>query len=321
MKHTKLIKELLRKDRYTCSILHDVFGIDFEKAVKIAKAPTPVTINRMLKETPGYTTADSRIVMLLSFPEDVCKWRNYMFVQITNGPDFIVDQKVYRYSRGYNNSSLESFYRKGDFNDYRRMAGGVAYIIAQKKDLSSPVKEYDHYKKNVDFSARFVDLHKYTACSYNGHTEPYNRMELMLTDNTCHKITYTGKGEDLNAIIDKSGYLVDRKRADLKRRAEALRVERAKAAFRITDNASIINGLQERLTALKNELAAQLLQAETADDIKRIGDKIKYFNGLEGAYLDFARITKKDSEKSFDSIGSFNRAVNDLNALISKIAG
>ena len=246
-------------------------------------------------------------------------YKRFSVVRVVDIDNVSVDQKIYRYFRG--DTRLETLYRKGDFNDMRKLEGGAAYILAQSKEFITPVKQIDDYIKSIDYSARFVDLQNYQACSFSGHTEPFNRIQLMLTDNTCRTFNYHGKGADLNAIIDKSGYLVGIKRDNLQRRAAALRAERDQAAFSATDNASILKGLRERLTALKQELAAQLVQAETSDQICKVAKSIRYFDGLEGAFSDFERIAEKDAAKSYASIGAFNNAVAALNAKISGLAG
>ena len=120
-------------------------------------------------------------------------------------------------------------------------------------------------------------------------------------------------------MIDKSGYIVNRKRDDLKRRAAALRAERAKSAYQATSNADEIAGIRAKVEAKKAALLAELAAATTADAMKPIIDKFWKYNGIGSIFGDLERLEARDAAKEYPSVESYRRAADGIAAALENL--
>lgn len=295
MKTNKTINELKAIDKNAFKALNMIYGFDFEKDFTIVKLEGSFTINRVLKESGSIPEKD-RIV--ITFLPDTKSWRHdkLMTVKITGcgASDFDVDfNRVYPH-----NTKVDNFHCKGDFNEYRKKPI-VTFVIAQNKNLLART-----YKTPVpDLSDRFFIT---GDREYNKRLKSlYTGLAMDITGNNCNSRI----PENKNDVIDKSGYIVGIKRERLQKRAQNLRNERKKLAFKNTDNMEVIKNLFARLEDLKKAFANGLLLANTSDKIKNIANCLKWYDGLEGAYSELEYIEKGEKEKTFASIEDFNSRV------------
>lgn len=120
---------------------------------------------------------------------------------------------------------------------------------------------------------------------------------------------YTEAGE----IIDKSGYIILTRREDLKRRAAALRAERAKADYLQRDLTEETEKTREELQKAAREAGEQLSAASLESDFERIKECCKM---LEEAASNLEHHEKKTAEKDFASV---QKSFNSLQAINNKI--
>lgn len=307
MKNNAIIRELKKQDKNIFRAVNQVYGIDFEKPFTIAKINGSFTINKVLKEVEKkHNPHNSKIITLTSVSSRGWRAGKLLAVEITGTG--AADFEIKHHKAWFEfNTILDDYYSKGDFNTDRKAADKV-YIIAQNNDFLGRKWE----KCKPDITSRFFKSDK----SYGKYIkDKYTKIEYDMTginfrcDTKC----------SIDDFIDKSGYITEYKRQDLKRRAEQLRKERKAAAFKETDNTTIIKGLAEQLTALKKSISEQLALATTAEQIKVIEKSLSWYRGLGDCFEQFERIKKHDADKSFSSIGAFNDSVNGLKEKIEDV--
>ena len=323
MKTTKeLTKDILKRDKNALRALHDIFGFDFMKEYTVLNYTDKFTINQILKELEksNLTPRNAEIVVIIA---DYGYNKEYLkTVKITIRGGFDIEIKPYAHKRGSYRTYIDDFSRKGDFDEARKINVN-AYVIAQNMDYTYPA----YIEPQIDIYDRMEVVNTQRCGTRNGQTYEYGYITVRPKNGVSVKKNYYNplagtyfETNNLNDIIDKSGYLRPTRQADLIQKAKALRAERAQNAFKATDNTAVIEKLKERAKALKALLINELMLAETAKAIENVGSKIKYYDGLEGVYASLERIIEKDAEKSFSSIASFNEAVRDLNAKIDRLA-
>ena len=113
-------------------------------------------------------------------------------------------------------------------------------------------------------------------------------------------------------VYDKSGNNVTDRRNELKRRAEALRRERKRAAYLETDDTAKVQELEKKFAATKAAIISELEKATTPDDYKKVGDKIDGWKGLRWIASDLNRYKKDTAARDYASIEAATRAYNDI---------
>ena len=117
-------------------------------------------------------------------------------------------------------------------------------------------------------------------------------------------------GRDIKTVddlIDKSGYIINERRKDLKRRAEALRAERKKNEFLAADLTKYLYDADKQMNDVKGVISDYMLKAQTSGDIAKIN-----FYKLEKVFRLYERLTGGIQDKTFASINSVERIYNDI---------
>ena len=115
--------------------------------------------------------------------------------------------------------------------------------------------------------------------------------------------------------FDKSGYLTYDRRENLRRRAQALREERAKAAYLASDKQQEqIEELCGLIAVRQMELVEALTVANTSQDFKAIAKAIGEYgwNTFSGIVSDYETFCEKTRNKSYPSIEDSDRAYNKI---------
>lgn len=177
----------------------------------------------------------------------------------------------------YIGHNVDHFYTKGSFEELRKNAKAETFIIVQRPEyINKPDAE-----KPVDKSARYTKAP--SAGRYNGY--------------------YT---------LDKSGYILNGRFEELKRRANALRRDRAKAAYLLTDNSAKVAELRGLIAVKKSQIISELVAAETHEQISAVGKKLDWWRGLGGIVENFKRYEAKSANHDYPSIEESERAYNDI---------
>ena len=211
--------------------------------------------------------------------------------------------------------SFDYFVRKGDFDTMRKSDLTDAWLLTQECANM-------HYSKNcceIEFDP--ADRFKVTT----------SRNKVKLTEDAfvryCVFIPYgyNGKCSDpldydyydttISEYIDKSGYIIRNKRAELMRKVRALKAQKAKEEYLKTDNSDKITTLERLIDRYKAKLSEQLLAITDHDECYNIERQVGWC-GLRSVYEDFDEFKKNTEKKLFDSIAESDALYDRINKRI-----
>ena len=313
-------KKLLAVSRSALRGLHELFGYDFCKPYEILHLTGKFTVGQVnrLAASAGYGLR-SEIVLLTRDPERAGYYDSDLRVVKIVGDGFKIEfsRRIPSYKRI--NDPFGHFYRKADFDALRKRATAEAWIILQAKEhLRFPAEV------KLDLTERFklgkVDMSHYKGTYVSG-------VELFRRDGKGEKLKYETHGnyyyegmwkpESVYEIFDKSGWYLHDRRENLKRRADALRAERAKTAYLNTDNADKVKELQALIDRRKAEIAAQLSEAATSDEIDAVREALGW-RGLYGIVRDFEAFKDNTEARKYSSIERSDAAYNAIKSKLAK---
>lgn len=311
MKTNTIIKALIQKDKNVFRLLHDYFGYDFEKDFEVFNLTEKFTFNSLEKivSQAGYIPRLSTITILVEkSTQTQNKGKLYAVMLNKAGNNVELLEKFYSYE--YRTTIEGYYYRKRNFENDRKHNTN-AYIICQKdSDMTNKLLRAYGYRPNLTDN-RF-DIVKEMSTSL---TNVIYKVVIKVLDNSGYKFEYipqTRNEQDINIIIDKSGYLREIKSLELERKAEQLRRDRAKAEYKEIDNSARIKDLAERIQEAKTVLVSLFKDAKTYDEYKSISEKIGGWIGFRGIIYDYERLITKEQEKEYNSTQSFNYSYNSI---------
>lgn len=321
-------RELLSVHPHALRGLHNIYGFDFQQPHTVLYMAGNYTVKKIEKAAAaaGYGT-DAEIVLLTRSNGRRAWNRDFSVVEIRNGKAETDFSDAVRASFNYQLIPFDYFYCKGSFEEVRKDADAETYVFIQKREfLKKPEK------KPVDFSQRFHLAQVRYSWTSNGSKKYVSSLELYETttdgkrkieygERSRYYAAFSNRQEDTGELIDKSGYLLQERREDLKRRAAKLRAERAKAAFMAADNSAKVEELRGMIEARKNELVQQLQQATTAEAVREVEKALCTWKGLGGIMSDFERFERNSAAKKYASIEEADKVYNGIkNALRGEAA-
>ena len=312
------LKTLYKLNPKSLKAIHDTFRIDFNKPLEAVTISGNTTIKQILKKVNN----DSLIIVLTKVPGYYGD--RYRAAVIDKYEKVKVGNDKYSHYNFIWQSGIDSYYGVGVFREAIKDAAGKTIVIAQESQYLCEIK-----KHSIDFSNRYVLIPpKYESEYYTymsqGQGRYISNINLKDINSTGKRIEYKTeyynmKTENILDIIDKSGYIVENKRIDLKRRSRLLKEQREKAAYTSTNNTERIAALGNILTSKKDLLAAELKAATTYEQVKTIEKKLDTWKGLSHAYSLYEDIKRNDEAKSFKSIDSFEYYYKELVDLLNSI--
>ena len=284
------INKLLAAGKSNLRDLHNALGLDFCAPFDAWTITGSFTPNRVRKEAErrGHDCDKDLVVICTRSTDPYWRWSPGMHPATLDG------NKVTLCTG--NLGKLAPYYHKQDFEGLRKNSNAETVMIVQDRDL---LKEA---KRPVIEDGKRYELASHT--SYNlslreidgsGRTLIVLRGDLGLWD------------RDLSTIpmLDKSGYLLLRRREDLKRRARELREEREKAAYRATDNSAKLAGLWTAITNKKAELARTLEAATTSEELRAVGTTLNQWDGLVDIVRGYEHLKQSEEEKTLARVEDF----------------
>lgn len=219
------------------------------------------------------------------------------------------------------------FFTKGDFEENRKGKAKYYFIIFQNPEHIQPVKA----EKTIDTTQRFKTInesHKntcYDTCYYNG-VEYITTIYLQESGGSSKIFEYNKHGmyvdrsicrsNDIRYYIDKSGYIVNIRRDELKRKAENLRAERNKIQAQKADFSEEENAIKQRIETVKKYLSTEILKitnTEQADQIE------KNISNLRWALFGYKQYQIAKAGCCFLSIEQRQKRLDEINNKLSKI--
>lgn len=310
MTHTTATKKLLNEEKNALRALNDVLHYDFEKPHTIIYFKGAFTIKKVLDLVNSTAHTEPQITLLVKNPGEYRP--KYHLLTVDKLGRIEIEYKI-KWALYY---TFDTFFRKGDFEAMRKKADTETFIIVQNAaDLVTPKPE------TLDRDKRYIYIPSAHERAGDGHGNTYiNRIQLQHTGEKGTIFEYktepgyfydrSNRTNNLYDIIDKSGYLLQHRRQELKRRAAALKAERQKAAYMETDNSAKITELSEKIQAAKIRIIEKLTQATTSEQIHEIG-KILYWS-FARIVSNFERYSKNTTEKAYSSIEKSENAYNEI---------
>jgi len=272
---TNDIKTLLGANKKALAFLHNACGFDFQKDFFISRGEGRFTFNSVNKIVSENVSGSCKIALLVKANSS---WKsNLNFVSLGKekfNPTRHDNIKYWNYDIDY-------FFGIGDFEETRRGKTEYYFIIAQKMEyLSAPKPE-----ANIDLSQRFKYVPKQYEKAGDGHGKTWiNNITLRLTDGSAKDFGYKPfetrysndkTTDNVNEIIDKSGYLIIERHRELKGLAHRLRADRAKNAASMADYTAREEAIYEAIEAAKRKLSNKILIASTYEDMDLIEEAVK----------------------------------------------
>ena len=295
MKTNKIIRTISKIDSGIFKALNMNYGFDFEKSFDVYKIETPFTLKKLEKIINAKYLPigwNSEVVILLHFPETMQHYRRNSVVAVeaigTGASDFNVGYE-------HRTRSIDYFWCKGDFNDARRDEDVEAFVVVQSKR---------------DLSGRYVRPSEITT---------YTERDMTRAGETYQQGRYIN-GERVYTQIerfDKSGYYVQKKRAELNAKAKERKADKQKSEFLATDNTAKVEEMKKRVETSKEIIIERLKAATTREDINTIRSSALY--ELYWAFDYLTTLIKGEKEKTFGSIDTFNSYVKDVEQRTSRI--
>lgn len=258
-------REILKINPGTLRTIHNIFGIDYNKPHAVLRMEPPSTRAAIRKAATenGYPAADA--IILIHRTGGRYYWKSdekqfYLFtLDAAGGLD---NPKRSGYGGYYSDvigNSLDDA-SKGDFDKFRRDPCEV-YIILQNDADKTQKGEYT--KPNATTRYKLIDTEKHYGDVSAWIMQDRNSGEKTIISR-CYWYSGDKKhSEQLADVLDKSGYYIRDRRENLKKRAAALRAERAKNSYSTQDTAADVAEIENTATETRLYIADALRNADT----------------------------------------------------------
>lgn len=250
---------LAMSNRKAFMTLHNTFAMNFEDEFFITEQYGNFTHGSVIKLFEQLTK-DNWIsnynVFILYEPEE--KWNTTLrLVQVKSTCFLITRDEIGCRTLGMSDG-METNWRKADFEKHRKNKEIHWFMIIQHKDKTM----HRVYKDGITQFSRLkivdVDHYVYSAGSKN---EYIGTIRVKLNDRPNDgrwKINREWNDDitpdNINRIIDKSGYLVVRRQAEYRRRITEIRVNKSKQQAIEYDNTNDIKEIEKRIEKLHNTI-------------------------------------------------------------------
>ena len=294
-KERSLVHGLLSVHPDAFRFLRAAYGFDFEKPFLIAHHDGKMSINSLekLADVDGV-----KIAIIRDKDNRYCSRDRFHVIQLFGGGAFSVEVPRIIY-----HSSLVHYYRKSDVHDARKSDGFECYVIGQKSEYIGDMKQ-----KPFDLSGRFA--------------VSSDRWEIKLSEYCTGRQYKTVRTSAANVeeLADKSGYLLQERREELRRRAANLRKERAKAAYIAQENGGKVEELRRLIDEKRMQIIKALGKAKTSDDFDKIGRFLEnYTSGLRWIAYSVETFADRTEKKWYPSIDESNKAYEGIIDRLNKL--
>ena len=264
--------------------MHSAIGFDYNRPMYAFRIEGKFTLSRIWKET-NLNPALHEIAVLVK--QSSRKWDadEIHYARLTGPKEYEMNPPRMKYFPGPKNrrSPIDTHFRKGDFEEDRKIAD-YAYIIAQLHENLTPPKENPAVELYRRYSAKPA---RHIYYGYSTNRDYYE--------------------------IDKSGYPVEMKRDELKQAAYRLRNQRQKERADETDFTALMEETKTNFEILRAECikALSFAAAENLYAVKKAVDEMYWIDrNLQTAET-------RTNEKRWSSV---DQAVTEWNRIAGKIA-
>lgn len=208
----------------------------------------------------------------------------------------------------------DTFWRKSDFENYRKSNEVQTYIIAQRKEYTNERKIPDKYSTYGNYPINDNDryiIDKYWYCINTHNTKRWiNRVDLVETTNNGNKKTVNVPSvEKQSDLFDHSGYYVFNRREELKRKAAAIKANREKEKYNKTDYSNQIEYIKSIFIEKKKYIANMLLKVSNHEQMQIVD---KMVSGLRYISFDIDLFIKRTINREYPSNETATKAYNNI---------
>lgn len=261
-------KSLLKENRKALQFLHMAKGFDFEKPHEIFRGEGRFTYNQLKKEIENRIDGSYVAGVLIRPNERKYSNRTLYYATFSGGK---LDGRR-QDGAEYYNYNISYAWGVGDFEEMRKNQTAHYYVVAQSAEhIRTPKRQ-----KWIEYTERFrLDASR----SYNpGRTKDpatgktwISSLALIHVGGTGEQVEYRidrfGYHSDkLEDILDKSGYIVAKRRLELKRKAARLREKRQAEEAQRADFSHEEKKLYALLEAKKCTLSRAIMRAKVFED-------------------------------------------------------
>lgn len=312
---TNALTNAQREKKKLMPSLHRSCGFDFCKPYAVEEFDGKFTenkIRRMMAQTvlegEAVTPTTHRIIVLTKGGNRIID--NWYLVEILNESVNISIMSNYSYR-----DSFDHFYAKSRYNEFRKSDDCHTIVVAQHHKYCKIPKT-----KPLDLSER-INVTRFNYCYSYPSSEKYIS-SLYIYDSheretVCHYV-HTVRTLDANEIIDKSGYLLDTRRAELKRRVIQRKEEMEKAIVDRADFSEHVITLTNLVAYKKSILTERFKNCNTYADYRDFERDFSFFDGFINTVGDFERYCECVNNKGFKNLESESRMYNSLIAKLTK---
>lgn len=323
MKHTEATMELLRQNKGGLKQLHDIGGYDFNKPFTLSHILGNFTIKKALSDIlPYYNNPFISIIMRDREAHEYN--RRYKIITVSTDATYETSIKTPYYKKA-SFETFDTFWRKADFEEMRKKHTSEAFIIAQELEHTHRTP-----KKAIDKTKRYIYQPSPYEKAGDGNGNTYiSRITLKETDGTGEIMEYRTEGRyigtydkerrtnNINDIIDKSGYFIRERREDLRRRAAQIRAEKQKNIFTSCDFSAELAKTRAEAERAKIEVIEALKNATTSEQIGKVSKAMLW--ELEYIYSDVERHEEKTIKKEYASVEKYANAKSNITNKINKM--
>lgn len=349
MKNTKTAKEfnsghdLLRAEaldsrRDLMRALNAVFGFDFQAPYHVERVEGHFTVNKIKKTVeaaaPLYAVKPHafRVVALVKQSPAVYGYESLSAVEITPRGFDIEPARGISHTFFDSSDSFSYFFTKRDFDDLRKSDGSYCLVVVQAAEHLRTIQKRSWRRTDLIREGERYDLEKVNTFVYeHGGAQFIRGVDIRTRTASGELISYelpichrdrAIPAKNIGAVIDKSGYLLIERRADLKRRADAMRAEKKRKAYMETDNREKVEALRAIIAAKREALSRELREAKTAAEVETIYKQIRdYSNSLARFEVFEARTASKEYPSIEAAEEAYNGVLWALNTRIIAIGG
>ena len=316
-------KELLSINPHALQGLHSLIGYDFQQPHIISRIAGRFTVNSALKAIGGASLEN--VVALLAMDHGKSYLDQMNLVTVDSAGRIDIDHKG-----GYK-FGLDNVCTKCTFDDIRKSDRAECFIICQSSEYVKKPQE-----KPFDTSAQYEYIPgKDIKCCDDHGLICIDRITVRALDgsNAVHEVNKDGHKYNFSPfvyrrpndsrphhhldIIDKSGYLLPERRADLQRRADQLRKDRAKAAYQATDNAEKVEELRAMVEQKKREFSEAIMNAANSEELRNTAHEL-YFKFM-WIMSEYERFADKTACRDYVSIHAAESAYNHIKEELRKV--
>lgn len=301
-----MTKQLLSENRKALQFLNHAKGFDFEKPYNIVHK-----VGRFTARTVAACVPNGHAAAILLKPTENRR-RSYAglyYIELGGAGTFYPLRKDGVTYWDY--PGIDYMFSKGDFEDIRKNETECIYIITQAPEHLQPSKA-----EKLDLTQRLTlsDVRKWGDGRGNSYI---GSVYLKSRNRNMKPVEYKtdGKPATVADVIDKSGYMVCTRRADLKRRAYLLRADRARAAAAAADFSAEAAAIAQEMEEAKKALAVTVLSAQVSGDFHSICDRARNLRSAAD-YLD--RYNRWKASGKYQSITSIKEDLNTAREYIRK---